>query len=42
MTAELVRRGFSDQDIARLWGENFLALWAKVQAGARAERNPLR
>jgi microsomal dipeptidase-like Zn-dependent dipeptidase len=42
VTAELVRRGFSDQDIARLWGENFLTLWGKVQAGARAERNPLR
>jgi len=36
VTAELVRRGFSDQDIARLWGENFPALWGEVQAGARA------
>jgi microsomal dipeptidase-like Zn-dependent dipeptidase len=30
VTAELVRRGFSDDQIARLWSGNFLALWQRV------------
>lgn len=30
VTAELVRRGFTDDQIARLWSGNFLALWQRV------------
>lgn len=32
MTAELLRRGYSETDIAKLWGGNFLRVWAKVQS----------
>jgi microsomal dipeptidase-like Zn-dependent dipeptidase len=31
VTIELVRRGYSEQDIARLWGENLLRVWAEVE-----------
>lgn len=34
VTAALLRRGFSDQEIAKLWGDNFLRTWADVQACA--------
>ena len=32
VTAELLRRGYSDEDVAKLWGGNFLRVWAQVQA----------
>ncbi len=33
--AELLRRGYSEKDIAKLWGGNFLRVWAAAQkAGA--------
>lgn len=35
VTAELLRRGHSEQDIAKLWGGNFLRVWAQAQAAAR-------
>lgn len=34
LTAELVRRGYSDTDIAALWGGNFLRLLAQAEATA--------
>jgi len=34
VTAELMRRGYSDQDIAKLWGGNFLRVWEEVQRQA--------
>ena len=31
VTIELVRRGYSEDDIARLWGRNLLRVWAEVE-----------
>lgn len=31
VTAELLRRGYDEADIAQLWGGNFLRVWAQVQ-----------
>lgn len=35
VTAELIQRGYSDEDIAKLWGGNFLRVWEQVQSAAR-------
>lgn len=35
VTAELIERGYAEADIAKLWGGNFLRVWAQVQAAAR-------
>lgn len=42
VTAELIQRGFSDEDIAKLWGGNFLRVWEQVQRSATKsqERQP--
>lgn len=40
ITRELVRRGYSEQDIAKIWGGNLLRVWAEVDrvaAELRAE-----
>ncbi|GAC1037752.1 pyoverdine-tailoring dipeptidase-like protein PvdM [Pseudomonas sp. No.117] len=37
VTAELITRGYSDADIAKLWGGNFLRVWAEVQAKAKGQ-----
>ncbi len=34
VTAELIQRGYSDEDIAKLWGGNFLHVWEQVQNAA--------
>ena len=34
VTAELLRRGYSERDIAKLWGGNFLRVWGEVQKHA--------
>jgi membrane dipeptidase len=31
VTAELVRRGYSEEDIAKLWGQNLLRVWREVE-----------
>ncbi len=31
VTIELVRRGYSDEDIAKIWGGNFLRVWRQVE-----------
>lgn len=31
VTAELLKRGYSEKDIAKLWGGNFLRVWGKAQ-----------
>jgi microsomal dipeptidase-like Zn-dependent dipeptidase len=36
VTAELVRRGYSQADIAKLWSGNVLRVWASAQAQAQA------
>jgi membrane dipeptidase len=38
VTVELLRRGYSERDIAKLWGGNFLRAWAQAQRGAKAVR----
>ncbi|MBJ9975834.1 pyoverdine-tailoring dipeptidase-like protein PvdM [Pseudomonas sp. S75] len=35
VTAELLTRGYSETDIAKLWAGNFLRVWQQVQADAR-------
>ncbi|TFY93779.1 membrane dipeptidase [Pseudomonas nabeulensis] len=35
VTAELLQRGYSEADIAKLWGGNFLRVWAEVQQAAK-------
>ncbi len=35
VTAELLRRGYSERDIAKLWGGNFLRVWGEAQKEAR-------
>lgn len=36
VTAELILRGYSDEDIAKLWGGNFLRAWEQVQQASRS------
>jgi len=31
VTAELLRRGYTNEQIAKLWGENFLRVWGEAQ-----------
>ncbi len=35
VTAELISRGYSEADIAKLWGGNFLRVWEQVQRAAQ-------
>lgn len=35
VTVELLRRGYSERDIAKLWGGNFLRVWAAAQKAAK-------
>ena len=35
VTAELLRRGYQEADIAKLWGGNFFRVWSAAQAAAR-------
>jgi membrane dipeptidase len=34
VTVELLRRGYGESDIAKLWGENFLRVWQQAQDAA--------
>jgi microsomal dipeptidase-like Zn-dependent dipeptidase len=34
VTAELVRRGYSQADIAKIWSGNVLRIWGEAQARA--------
>ena len=38
VTAELLRRGYAEKDIAKLWGGNFLRVWAEAQNAGKALR----
>ncbi|WP_263139946.1 pyoverdine-tailoring dipeptidase-like protein PvdM [Pseudomonas sp. RIT-PI-AD] len=40
VTAELIRRGYSDADIAKLWAGNFLRVWGDVQGRAAPVATP--
>ena len=40
VTAELARRGYSEQEIARIWGGNFLRVFGEVAALARPTQSP--
>jgi microsomal dipeptidase-like Zn-dependent dipeptidase len=35
VTAELISRGYSEADIAKLWGGNFLRVWEQTQKAAK-------
>ena len=35
VTAELLRRGYSERDIAKLWGGNFLRVWGQAQKAGK-------
>jgi microsomal dipeptidase-like Zn-dependent dipeptidase len=35
VTAELIQRGYSEADIAKLWGGNFLRVWEQVQKSSK-------
>ncbi|MNE50932.1 Membrane dipeptidase [compost metagenome] len=35
VTAELIQRGYAPADIAKLWGGNFLRVWAQVQQAGK-------
>jgi microsomal dipeptidase-like Zn-dependent dipeptidase len=35
VTAELISRGYSEADIAKLWGGNFLRVWDQVEKSAK-------
>ncbi len=41
VTAELIIRGYSDADIAKLWGGNFLRVWGEVQKRAKPISSPI-
>ena len=32
VTTELVRRGYSEEDILKIWGGNLLRVWSEVEA----------
>jgi microsomal dipeptidase-like Zn-dependent dipeptidase len=36
VVAELLRRGYPEKDIARLWGGNFLRVWGEAQKAGTA------
>ncbi len=36
VTLELVRRGYSDEEICKIWGGNFLRTWREVEAVAQS------
>ena len=36
VTVELLRRGYSDRQIGKLWGGNFMRVWAQAQKGAKS------
>jgi membrane dipeptidase len=40
VTVELLRRGYAERDIAKLWGGNFLRVWAQAQKAAKPRREP--
>ncbi|MNF11550.1 Membrane dipeptidase [compost metagenome] len=39
VTAELLTRGYSETDIAKLWAGNFLRAWEQVQSAAQPVAN---
>lgn len=38
VTIELVRRGYSEEDITKIWGANLLRVWREVEKAAVSER----
>ncbi|MCP4726830.1 MAG: membrane dipeptidase [bacterium] len=39
VTIELVRRGYSEEDIIKIWGGNLLRVWSEVEKAARELQN---
>lgn len=40
VTKELVRRGYADADIRKIWGGNLMRAWRRVEAVARSGKSP--
>jgi membrane dipeptidase len=38
ITVELLRRGYSEREIGKLWGGNFLRVWAEARKAAKVRR----
>jgi membrane dipeptidase len=38
VTLELVRRGYSESDIAKLWGGNLLRVWREAERVSRSQQ----
>ena len=38
VTVALLERGYSESDIQKIWGGNFLRVWRAAQAGAHANQ----
>jgi membrane dipeptidase len=36
VTAEMVKRGYTEEEIAKIWSGNTLALWRRVDEAAKA------
>ncbi|WMN15875.1 pyoverdine-tailoring dipeptidase-like protein PvdM [Pseudomonas piscis] len=41
VTAELIQRGYTDIEIAKLWGENYLRVWEQVQKLAKPAKTSI-
>jgi len=41
LIAEFLRRGYSEDDIAKIMGENLLRVWAEVETYARKNQGSL-
>ena len=39
LLAELMRRGYSDESLARICGQNMLRVWSRVEQIAERERS---
>ncbi|NLP09723.1 fused gamma-glutamyl-gamma-aminobutyrate hydrolase/peptidase, partial [bacterium] len=37
LTYEMMRRGYSEQTLRKIWGENFLRVFSRVEANAAVE-----
>ncbi len=42
MTEALVRRGYSERDIRKIWGGNLMRVWRAVEREARREQQAAR
>ena len=41
VTVELLKRGYTEEEIAKIWGGNFLRVWEAVQKGQFVNKRPI-